>query len=123
MEEYRGFQEWADGVEPLLIQQAYMESIGLLLGGEEWHLYVWNSFRIRDRDGYPVFSDSWWRVSQEGQESPLGALVGDSVVSITLPPAEGIADLRVRTERGYRIEVFDTYGCDPWFLTVKRDVW
>ncbi len=123
MEEYAGFQEWADGVEPLLIQRAYMESIGLLLGGDEWSLYVGNFFRIRDRDGYPVFSHSWWQVSQEGQESPLGALVGDSVVSIVLPPAEGVADLRVRTERGYRIEVFDVFGFDPWFLTVRRDAW
>lgn len=61
-----------------------------------------------------MFSHSWWQVSQEGQESPLGALVGDSVVSIVLPPARcrGSAGA-YRTWLPYR--VFDVFGLTRGF--------
>lgn len=107
----------------LPICNASIVNFDLSLSGEGWHLRAGPPFRIFDQFGRAVFSDSWWRVSEQNEEIPLADLVGDFLLSVRIPPGRGSVDLELKTKGSYNIEVFDFCGWESWAFAARGSSW
>ncbi|WP_126464194.1 hypothetical protein [Propionibacterium australiense] len=122
-EMYPGFEEWAASLRNLLISRAYIQNKMLFLGGSDWLFYTWCSARVVDAKGELLFDNSLSVDLLEGPGTPLGDLVGRTVVEVVPDFALDLGNLTLVLDDGVRIECTDDTDWEPWNFRVEEDYW
>ena len=120
---YPGFEEWAIDARCLLIQRAFMQNEMLFLSGPNWNFHTWCSMRVVDAKGELLFDDSLSVDLLEGPETPLGDLVGRTIIEVVPDFAMDLGNLTLVLDNGIRIECTDDSDWEPWHFRVDGHDW